>query len=118
MKKMKELMQDKRLLLLLAALLCALQFVPVTQSGMTQEEKRIARTLSQIMGAGKVEVTVYYSESNSAFGGAKSCVGALAVCEGAGDIGVRLNVSRALETLLGLSSKEVVVLKMDSDNER
>ena len=112
MKKMKELMQDKRLLLLLAALLCALQFVPVTQSGMTQEEKRIARILSQIAGAGRVEVTVYYNENDSAFGASKTCVGALAVCEGAGDIGVRINITHALETLLGLTTEDVAVLKM------
>lgn len=118
MKKMKEWMQDRRLLLLLAAILCALQFVPVSQSGMTQEEKRIARTLSQMMGAGKVEVTIYYNENNAAFGTSKSCVGALAVCEGAGDICVRLNISRALETLLGLTAEDVVVLRMDVDNGR
>ena len=111
--RLAALLQDKRVLLMLAALLCALQFLPLSQTGMTQEEKRIARVLSQTAGAGRVEVTIYYSESASAFGGAQTCIGALAVCEGAGEIGVRMNVAQALETLLGLEPQDVLVLKME-----
>lgn len=111
--KVAALLQNRKALLILAALLCALQFLPTDQSAMTQEERRISRILSQTAGAGRVEVTIYYNESASAFGGDKSCVGALAVCEGAGDIAVRLNICRALETLLGLEARQVVVLKME-----
>ncbi|MBQ4552597.1 MAG: hypothetical protein IJA59_06575 [Clostridia bacterium] len=110
--KIALLWQDKRVLLLLLALLCAASFLPA-QEGMTQEEKRISRTLSQIDGAGRVQVTLFYTESGSAFGGGKTCTGALAVCEGAGDIAVRLRLMQALETLLGLDSRQVAVLKME-----
>lgn len=113
--KLALLMQDKRLLLLVLALLCAASFFPAQQS-MTQEERRLANTLSQIDGAGRVQVTIYYSESGSAFGGGKTCTGVLAVCEGAGDIAVRLRLTEALETLLGLDGGQVAVLKMEESS--
>lgn len=113
--KISSMLKEKWYLMLLAALLCALCFLP-SEGGMTQEERRISQTLSKVAGAGKVQVTVYYSQSSSAFGsGDKSCVGALAVCEGAGDIAVRLNIVRALSTLLGLESGDVVVLEMEAE---
>lgn len=110
--RLKNLLQDKRWLAVLIACLCALIFLP-QEAQMTQEEKRISATLSQIDGAGRVQVTLYYSESSTAFGGGKACVGALAVGEGAGDIAVRLRLQEALQTLLGLEAKDVVVLKME-----
>ncbi len=110
--RLKNLLQDKKLLVLLIAFLCALILWP-QDAQMTQEEKRIAATLSQIAGAGRVQVTLYFSESSTAFSGGKSCVGALAVSEGAGDIAVRLRLQEALQTLLGLKAKDVVVLKME-----
>lgn len=106
------LLKDKRMLLVLGAILCALVFLP-SQENMTQEERRISHTLSQIAGAGRVRVTIYYSENSGAFGSGKSCVGAVAVSEGAGDIGVRLRLTEAIKTLLGLEAEAVVVLKME-----
>ena len=105
--------ERKRLVFLAAALAAAILLLPMDKSVMTQEEKRISRALSNVEGAGRVEVAIYYSGEAGAFGGEKECVGAVAVCEGAGDIGVRIDVARALETLLGLEAKDVIVLKME-----
>jgi len=107
--------KDKRWLLLLLAALLALLFLPSENSGMTQEEKRISQALSKVEGAGKVQVTIYYSGEAGAFGGEKKCIGAVAVCEGAGDMSVRISVMQALETLLGLEAKDVLVLKMKGE---
>lgn len=115
MQKVSALLKERWYLALLAGILCALMLLPA-DDGMTQEERRISQALSSVAGAGKVQVTVYYNESSAAFGGSeKNCVGALAVCEGAGDIAVRLHIARALETLLGLETKDVVVLKMEDN---
>ena len=108
------LLKEKWWLPVIFICLGALVLLPSDHQGMTQEEKRISQALSQVAGAGKVQVTVYYSETASAFGGGeKTCVGAVAVCEGAGDVFVQLNIARALETLLGLEANDVVVLKME-----
>lgn len=115
MQKVCALLKERWYLALLAGILCVLILLP-TDNSMTQEEKRISQALSSVAGAGRVRVTVYYNESTAAFGGSeKSCVGAVAVCEGAGNIAVRLDIARALETLLGLEAKDVVVLKMEDD---
>lgn len=112
MEKWKGLRREKQAAIVLLALLCALMLLP-RQEGMTQEEKRIAQMLSQIAGAGRVQVSIYYSEEASSFGGGRECVGAVAVCEGAGDIAVRLRLAQALETLLGLSAQAVMVVEME-----
>lgn len=113
MEKISLLLKGKWYLALLAAILCAVCLLPA-EGSMTQEERRISQALSQVAGAGRVQVTVYYNQSSSAFGGnEKCCVGAVAVCEGAGDIAVRMNIARALETLLGLEARDVVVLEME-----
>ena len=103
---------DKKGLLVLLALLVGILFFPMGKSAMTQEEKRISQALSKVEGAGCVQVAIYYSGETGAFGGERECIGAVAVCEGAGDMGVRINVARALETLLGLDARDVIVLKM------
>ena len=81
---------------------------------MTAEEKRIAEALTQIQGAGEVRVTLYYAESGGAFAAAqRQITGALAVARGAGSAAVRLRLTEALETLLGLSPGSVLVLEME-----
>lgn len=83
-------------------------------AGMTEEEQRVSATLSRIAGAGEVRVSIYYAQEASAFGsGHRSPVGALIVAAGAGDIGVRLNLLRAAETLLGLEANQVDVFLME-----
>ena len=90
-------------------------FLPgAPQSGMTEEESRISRTLSAIAGAGETRVTIYYAQEASAFGsGGKAPVGAVVVAAGAGEIDVRLNLLRAAETLLGLPPERVDVFPME-----
>ena len=106
--------------LALAALLalCAILLGMLAQtdnSGMTQEEARVARTLSCVAGAGNVRVTLYYSQAESAFSGSREMLGAVAVATGAGDIAVRLNLTQALETLLNLPAGSVLVLDMEDE---
>jgi len=114
-KKWKEVfLQDKRIWLALAAAFLLGLSVFSTEDGMTQTEKRVARALSLVSGAGEVEVVIHYAQSASAFSSnAQQPVGAMAVCEGAGDIAVRMNVTEALRTLLGLEVSQVMVLKME-----
>ena len=79
----------------------------------TGEEKRIAQVLSAISGAGKVEVAVYYSGAEGlAASGAP--VGAVVVAEGADSMEVRLNLIRAVRTLLGLPEAAVDVFSMEA----
>lgn len=102
------------LLPLLAALAVFLLTTGAGENGMTAEERRLAATLSSVQGAGQVRVTLYYAEDGGAFGGgARAVTGALAVASGAGEIGVRLRLTEALETLLGLPAGKVLVLKME-----
>ena len=83
-------------------------------SGMTEEEKRISATLSQIAGAGETRVSIYYAQETSAFGGSgRTPVGAVIVAQGAGDVGVRLKLKRAAETLLGLPENAVEVFRRE-----
>ena len=106
---------DRKIWVLLAAgiLLLGLCAVP-QEKGMTQTEQRIADMLSLSVGAGDVKVTIYYEQSTAAFSGnTQAPVGAVAVCEGAGDIAVRLRLTEALKTLLGLNVSQVMVLEME-----
>lgn len=103
------------LLLSLFALACL--FLPGTSStagGMTQEETRISATLSRIAGAGETRVSIYYAQAPSAFGASSQTpIGAVIVAQGAGDIGVKIQLIRAAETLLGLSPNSVEVFSME-----
>jgi len=65
------------------------------------EEDKISSVLSQVKGAGQVEVTVYYEDAIP--------VGALIVADGAGDIAVRLRLTTALTALLGLDEERIAV---------
>ena len=83
----------------------------------TQQEKRIAEVLSTMAGAGHVEVALFYAQENTGFSSAELSVptGALVVAEGAGDVAVRLQLIRAVRTLLGLSENAVDVFVMEGE---
>ena len=80
------------------------------------EEKRIAEVLSAMAGAGRVEVALFYeTEEVAAFGssGKSRPTGAVVVAQGAGDLRVRLELIRAVRTLLGLPENAVDVFVME-----
>ena len=93
------------------AALCLLLSSDGTQTA-SQEERRIAEVLSVIEGAGKVEVVLYHNRQN-AFGSETSPTGAVVVAQGADDVGVRLQLIRAVRTLLGLPESAVDVFAME-----
>ena len=102
-----------------AAVLLALMLAG-TDSGSTatQEEQRIAQVLSAMAGAGRVEVALYYAQQETdvfASSAASAPTGALVVAEGADDMAVRLNLIRAVRTLLGLPENAVDVFVMEGE---
>lgn len=99
----------------LAGIFALMALMLVLGSGNThtasQEERRIAEVLSAISGAGKVEVVLFYSQPDP--GESAVPTGAVVVAEGASDLSVRLNLIRAMRTLLGLSENAVDVFAME-----
>jgi hypothetical protein len=77
----------------------------------TEEEARLARVLSAMEGAGQVEVAVFYDGGEPAL----PC-GVVVVADGAHDVAVRLQLSRAVETLLGVTPSQVDIFKRREDN--
>lgn len=73
----------------------------------TDEEARLSRVLSAMAGAGSVEVAVFYQRESS-----QPC-GAVIVSPGADDVSVRLQLTRAVCTLLGLETSQVDVFKAE-----
>ncbi|MBR6570125.1 MAG: hypothetical protein IKK75_06685 [Clostridia bacterium] len=105
------------IILACAAVLLALM---TAQQGDTDasstQERRIAEVLSTIQGAGKVEVALYFATADTgAFSQAKQSAptGAVVVAEGAGNLEVRLNLIRAMRTLLSLPENAVDVFVME-----
>lgn len=88
-----------------------------TADAQSRSEKRIAEVLSAISGAGKVEVALFYAqESRDALGAAQTSAaptGAVVVAQGAADVAVRLQLIRAVRTLLGLPENAVDVFVME-----
>lgn len=84
-------------------------------SVMTGDEKRVSQVLSSIDGAGKVEVALFYAKPAGAFGGDGEGhpTGAVVVAQGAGDMEVKLNLIRAVRTLLTLDENAVDVFVME-----
>lgn len=94
------------LALCVSVLLCLmLGVVESSAPTQTEEEARLARVLSAMAGAGDVEVAVFYQEESPIPSGA------VIVAAGADDVGVRLQLTRAVCTLLGLDSSQVDVFR-------
>lgn len=92
--------------LAVSVLACLLLGGTGVNAAQTQEEARLARVLSAMEGAGQVEVAVFYDEETSL-----PC-GAVIVAQGAEDVAVRLQITRAVCTLLGLEPSQVDVFKL------
>lgn len=105
------------IVIIVALTLLALMLAQTGQgSTASQQEQRIAQVLSTMAGAGRVEVALYYAQQetdvfSSSAGSAPT--GALVVAEGADDVQVRLNLIRAVRTLLGLPETAVDVFVME-----
>lgn len=87
-----------------------------TVTAPSTQEARLAQVLSTIEGAGKVEVALYYPQTEKSLWNEESSssppVGAVIVAQGAADISVRLRLTRAIQTLLGISQDAVEVFAM------
>ena len=106
----------------LAALLAALALVALSgvlgRTGGESLETRAARTLSQMEGAGRVQVVIYTRAKETASGAFSSSgaqtgevpCGAVAVAHGADDPLVRMQLEQALCALLGLPASAVSVV--------
>ena len=103
----------------LLALVCcavALLLLPLGERNavaMTEEEQRYSATLSRISGAGEVRLSIAYAQAASSLGGQRTPVGAVIVAQGAQNVAVRLNLTRAAEALLGLGPNAVEVFAME-----
>lgn len=98
---------------------------PVSEPTSDELETRLASVLSCIEGAGKVEVVIYYAQAVQAqsngwlnttqtqadTGGEPA--GVVVVAEGAGDLQVRIELARAVQTLLRLDADAVEIFKME-----
>jgi hypothetical protein len=90
-------------------------------------EMRLARVLSQMAGAGRVEVVIHYAPaavtaSSSWLSGETAEVGGeplgvVVVAEGAGDLTVRIELAQAVQTLLRLPADAVEIFKMDAGSQ-
>ena len=102
--------------LLAAALLLCWLAAASQRTGASPLEERLARTLSCMEGAGRVEVTIRTREvasSGGAFGASASesvpC-GAVVVAQGAQDPLVKMELRQAVCALLGLPASSVSVV--------
>lgn len=111
--KWKQWLNNRALLwgiIALAAVLALL--LPGGEAGTgSREEKRIAQVLGQIAGAGKVEVALFYTAQET--GGGERPTGAVVVAQGADRLDVRLELIRAVRTLLSLPEAAVDVFAME-----
>lgn len=104
------------LLLAVGAMAAALLLGSAETDAATQTEQRIAEVLSAIHGAGQVEVALFYTPDEAAsFAAPVSSrpTGAVVVAQGASDMQVRLQLIRAVRTLLGLPENAVDVFVME-----
>lgn len=92
-------------LLLLVALCLAMGASEKRDATQTADEARLSRVLSLMSGAGTVDVAVYYDD-------AIPC-GAVIVADGAGDAAVRIRLTGAVTTLLGLDASRVAVYERE-----
>ncbi len=113
---LKQLVSNRSLLWLavaLAALLLLLLLGGQPQQNASREEERMAQVLGMIEGAGKVEVALFYAPDET--GRSSNPTGAVVVAQGADVLPVRLELIRAVRTLLGLPEAAVDVFAMDRE---
>jgi hypothetical protein len=112
--KAKQWLSNRSLLWSVAALAALLALLMLGGEGeanhASREEKRIAQVLSLIEGAGDVEVALFYTPDEN--GRAEQPTGALVVAQGADQLPVRLELIRAVRTLLRLPEAAVDVFAM------
>lgn len=92
-------------LLLVVALCLALGASENGKAPQTADEARVSRVLSAMAGAGTVDVAIYYDDS--------APCGAVIVADGAGDAAVRIRLTGAVTTLLGLDASRVAVYERE-----
>ena len=92
-------------LLLVVALCLALGASEGGHAAQTADEARLSRVLSAMAGAGTVDVAIYYDD-------AVPC-GAVIVADGAGDAAVRIRLTGAVTTLLGLDQSRVAIYERE-----
>ncbi|MGN0777325.1 MAG: hypothetical protein ACI4MM_11725 [Candidatus Ventricola sp.] len=114
--RLRAALTPQAVMLLAAALLLCYLAANGQRSGASPLEERIARTLSAMEGAGRVEVTIRTREvtaSGGAFGTSVSesvpC-GAVVVAQGAKDPLVEMELRQAVCALLGLPASSVSVV--------
>ncbi|NLO85857.1 MAG: hypothetical protein GX096_10590 [Clostridiales bacterium] len=103
-------------LMIVAAAMMLMQGNGQSSTSASQTEKRVAEVLSTIAGAGKVEVALFYEQTQTDSFTAASVQkpsGAVVVAQGADDMAVRLSLIRAVKTLLNLSETAVDVFVME-----
>ena len=110
-RKIREyLRRDGWLVAALALVVALCLLLGTSESGkvaQTSDEARLSRVLSAMAGAGKVDVAVYYDDT-------VPC-GAVVVADGAGDAAVRIRLSGAVTTLLGLDASRVAVYEREGE---
>ena len=71
----------------------------------TSVQSEMEAALAAFDGAGRLRLVLSMEP------GTQRCVGALVVCEGGGSAAVRLELTRALSALTGLSSEKIAIVK-------
>lgn len=110
MKRLMEIFRGARrieIFLALAAIaILLLQWGGTPTSGgmQTELESRLSAILSQMDGVGKVHVMIAQDETGSV-------EGVLVVADGADDVGVRLRIQYALQTLLDAEASDIEVVR-------
>ena len=114
--RLRAALTPQAVLLLAAALLLGCLAAGGRRTGASSLEERLARTLSRMEGAGRVEVTIRTREvtaAGGAFGASETesvpC-GAVVVAQGAQDPLVELELRQAVCALLGLPGSSVSVV--------
>lgn len=96
-------------ILIIVAAICALLVLQMgtgTESVSNDDEARMERILSQIEGAGHVNVMI-------AANGQGEAQGVVVVASGADDVRVMLEIQRAVRTLTGLELEAIEVVKSE-----
>ena len=73
-------------------------------------EKRLESALRAIDGAGRVEVMITYNENSEEE--RENICGVIVIAEGAGNMDVRVNLMRAVQTVLGVGRESVEIFQM------